>query len=212
MIIQRPITAARDPNNRYRTVLHFERGENIPFYMRGAISWPELEQQGFVLMAGQNIETGIVYIFEQEWFWTVPIWTNPDGTLRKNDTGGYHLGLIQFIKDWEALYKCAAYFYGGQHPDLTRRYGIELYRNDLTPKNISLIEAPYVKEVGDDLVFEKMRSQKFMGQWESHLHKSLEKWKSLRSAGIGGNGAIHSLRALFAGLEAYPFVKMEMTI
>lgn len=178
--------------------------------MRGAIGFPEGDKQGFALMAGQELTTRKIYIFEQEWFWTIDHWLNPDGTIKQTDDGGYHLGLVQYIKDWEALYKCASYFHGGQHVDVVRRHSLDIYRNIMIPKSIELIEVPYVKEVGDDLIREKGQTQRFVFQNGSPMHESINQWIQLQTVGTGDNNAIQAMRALLAGYEAMPFVSMEM--
>jgi hypothetical protein len=175
--------------------------------MRGAIGWPEGEREGFIMMAGQDVSTGIIYIFEQAWFWTIDHWLEPDGTIRQREGGGWHMGAVQFIKDWESLYKCASYFFGGQHVDVIRRHTTELYRNQMIPKNIELIEVPYVSEVGDDLIMEKGKTRKFIAGNGTPIHKSVEQWFALKTAGTGDNNAVHALRALLAGFEHQPYVK-----
>lgn len=211
MIIQKPITATIAKNDQYRTALHFERGQVVPFYIRGAIAWPEGPQEGFALLAGQRISDSKIFIFEQFRFWTIAHWLNPDGSLKTREDGsGHHLGLIQVIQDWEALYKCAAYFHGGQHIDVVRRHSLELYRHPLLPRRTGLIEVPYVKEVGDDLIREKGRTNRYMLERHSFLGQALEQWLGLQAAGVGDNNMIHCLRVILAGYEANPYVKTEI--
>ena len=212
MIIKKPITATINKDNQYSTYLHFERGERIQFYTRGAIAWPEGDREGFVLMAGQRIDTGIIYIFEQMWFWTIDHWLNPDGSVKQRPAGGFYLGLIQAILDWDALYKCCSYFHGGQHVDVVRRHSIELYRNQLLPRRIQIIDVPYVKEVGDDLIKERLQKRGFVGQIDSPLHKSVSQYTAMAAAGVGDNNAVHCLRALFSGYEHQPFKDIKINL
>jgi hypothetical protein len=209
MIVRRPITSHIDKHNPYTTILHFERGENIKFYMRGAIGWPEGTQEGFAIMAGQDIASGTIIIFEQFKFWTISHWLEQDGSLRKRDDGpGYHTGLIQFMQDCESRYKCCSYFYGGQHIDVIKRHGREVYDHKMVPSRIELIEVPYVSEVGNDLIRSGIKLKKFRGQHDSPLAKSVEQWVGLQAAGTGDNNAIHALRCLLAGYEFQPWVKL----
>jgi hypothetical protein len=211
MIIRKPITSDRDKSNRYSTNLHFEGGARAKFYMRGSIAWPEGSQEGFAMMAGQNIESGEIFIFEQFPFWTIDHWLNPDKTIRKRDDGeGYHLGLIQFVQDNQALYKSASYFSGGQHVDICRRFSIDLYRNNMLPReHIELISVPYVQEVGDNLIIEKLQLRKYKAQTDSRLANSVKQWMKLRAAGTGDDMAVHALRILLAGYEYIPWKKMD---
>lgn len=214
MIIRKPITATKDRHNRYATWLHFEGGQRLKFYMRGAIAWPEADREGFAMMAGLNIADGIILIFEQFRFWTIKHWLNPDGAVRQreDDPDQYHLGLIQFIQDNEALYKCASYFHGGQHVDVHTRHRRELYRQKMLTQHIELIEVPYVSEVGDDLILEKLQLRAYKGDHDSFLAKSIEQWIKIRAAGTGDNNQVHALRALLAGFEYLPWREMKRNV
>lgn len=213
MIIRKPITANIDPNNHYSTWLHFDGGAKLKFYMRGAIAWPQADNEGFAMMAGVNLLENVIYIFEQFRFWTVEHWLDPDGRIRPRDdhdhTQGYHLGLIQFLQDCEAKYKCCSFFYGGQHIDVNRRHLMEVYRNKLLPNRVELIEVPYVSEVGDDLILEKFHTRKFRAENKSLLADAVEQWINLQAAGTGDNNIVHAFRALLAGFEHQPWVKQH---
>jgi len=206
MIIQKPIAAI--PKTRYETVLHFERGERVKFYMRGAIAWPEGDQEGFAMMAGQRLSDKVIFIFEQFRWQTVSPWTTPTGQIQVREDGSYHVGLIQFVLDCNTRYKANSFFHGGQHIDIVQRYAIDLYRNPLLPRQIELIEVPYVKELGDDLIIEKLKMKGFIGQWESDLHRSVERWENMRAADVGNDNAVHALRALLCGFEHQPYVNL----
>ena len=59
-------------NQRRETVTFFfqDYDDSAEFYVRGAVSWPE-EGQGFGLLAGQEVESKIVHIFDQFSFFTI---------------------------------------------------------------------------------------------------------------------------------------------
>ena len=61
------------------------------FYMRGSIAWPEGKQEGFALMAGLDLVTGTVIVFEQFKYWTVSHWLHDGGTIQERSDGGYYL-------------------------------------------------------------------------------------------------------------------------
>lgn len=183
--------------------------------MRGAIAWPEpMKSEGFALMAGLNLADQTILIFEQFRFWTITHWLNPDGTIRqrKTDPGQYHTGLIQFIQDNEAKYKCSSYFWGGQHIDITTRPLKKLYRNPMLTRHIELIEVPYVSEVGDGLVLEKLQLRAFKADNKSFIHNAVEQWYAMRETGKSDNNIVHCLKCLLAGYEYLPWVSMEKTI
>lgn len=209
MIIQKPIAAIPSPHNRYETVLHFERGERVKFYLRGAIAWPEGDDEGFAFMAGQRVQDKVIFIFDQFRWQTVSPWTTPGGEIRRREDGSYHVGLIQFVLDCNTVYKCNSFFFGGQHVDIVKRWSIDLYRHPMLPRQIELIEVPYVKEIGDDLIIEKLQTQGFFGQVDSPLARSTERWVNMRSADVGSDNAVHALRALLCGFEHQPFVSLS---
>jgi hypothetical protein len=74
--ITKPIAKKYDPVRKL-SKLAFPDGEVGFFFMRGGVCWPipvttarGTEYYGHVLMAGQDVETGIVYIFEEDFFTT----------------------------------------------------------------------------------------------------------------------------------------------
>ncbi len=210
MIIKKPYTATIDRQNHHSTYLHFEGGAVKKFFMRGSIAWPEGKNEGFALMAGHDLTDNIIVIFEEFWFWTISHWLKPDGTVHPRKDGGYHLGLIQFIVDNMSKYKCCSYFKGGQHIDIWNRHGREVYKTPMLPKEIELIEVPYVKEVGDDLILEKLKIQQFKAGTGSDLAKAVQQFYGMQNAKVDHGNAIMALRALLAGFEAMPWVDLEM--
>ena len=205
MIIIKPTASRLDPNNPYTTKLHFDGGAVRDFYVRGSIAWPEGDEEGFALMAGQDIQSKIVYLFEEFQFWTVEHWLEDDGTLhpRDDDPTKFHVGLIQFITDNFTKYKSCSYFWGSQHVDIWKRWGTAVYNNPMLPKQIELIEVPYVKEVGENLVAEYMNTEKIKGDQRFKLYEKVQEQD------IQDNNGAHALRALIAGFEYVPWVKIN---
>lgn len=209
MIINKPFTSHIDPNNQYTTNLHFRNGVVKKFYMRGAIAWPDGPKEGFALMAGWDLIEKIVIIFEQYRFWTIPHWLNDDGTIHAREDGkGYHLGLTQFISENLSQYQCASYFYGGQHIDTHLRYGRELYA--AATRRLELIEVPYVKEVGPNLLLEKINTVKFTMEAESILSKSVIQFVNTQAAGAEYDNPALALMTLLSGFEFQPWVNHEI--
>ena len=178
--------------------------------MRGSIAWPEGKKEGFAIMAGLDLETGHVIIFEQFRFWTVPHWFNDDGTIHKrDDRTGWHVGLVQFIAGSSSLYQCSSYFYGGQHVDVNMRYAREVYGNPQVPARLELIEVPYVAETGPDLLHEKLKTHKFKGDTDSILNQSVVQFVNMQAAQVDYDNAVLALMALLAGFDFQPWVKIN---
>lgn len=209
MIINKPFTSDIDKNNPYTTHLHFTNGVVKKFYMRGAVAWPEGKKEGFALMAGLDLIEKIVIIFEQFRFWTVNHWFNADGTVhqRDDDPAQYHLGLTQFVSDNLSRYQSASYFYGGQHVDTHTRYGRELYQK--ATRRLELIEVPYVKEVGPNLLLEKINTEKFTMEAGSLLSRSVIQFGNMQAVDNADyDNAVLSLMTLLAGFEHQPWVEV----
>jgi len=208
VIINKPFTSNIDRENHYSTYLHFEGGAVKKFYMRGSIAWPEGKNEGFALMAGYDLTEDIVIIFEEFPFWTISHWLKGDQTVMERPEGGYHLGLIQFIVDNFSKYKCCSYFRGGQHENIWQRFGQEVYRTTMLPKETELIEVPYVSEIGDGLILEKLKTQKFKGQTDSDLDKAVKQFYNMQAAKVDHGNEIMALRALLAGFEHQSWVDL----
>ena len=209
MIINRPFTAEIDPNNRYTTRLHFVNGAVKDFYMRGSVAWPEGKKEGFALMAGLDLFEGVIIVFEQFRFWTIGHWVNPDGSIHEREDGpGYHLGLTQFLSDNLSRYRCASYFYGGQHIDVHTRYANEVYKHPQTTRRLELIEVPYVSEVGPNILLEKLHTAKFRGETDSILDGSVTQFVNMQAANVDPDNPTLALMTLLAGFEHQPHVKL----
>ena len=210
MIILKPFTSVRDLDNPYTTHLHFEGPAIKPFYMRGAIAWPEGKKEGFALMAGMDLRERIIIIFEEFRFWTIPHWFNDDGTIHARDDGeGYHIGLIEFLQDNLSKYKAASYFLGGQHVDVQTRWRTDVYRNPEVTRRLEMIEVPYVSEIGDELLLEKLKTRKFKGATDSLLDKSVRQFNNMQTTNVEHDNAVLALKSLLAGFEHQPWVEIR---
>lgn len=210
MIILKPFAAYPDPDNPYTTNLYFEGGAIKRFYMRGSVAWPEGKKEGFAILAGLDLDSKKVIIFEEWPFWTVSHWLNDDGTIRERKAGGFHLGLIQFLQDNASKYKCNSYFWGGQHIDIWTRFATETYKHPMSSRRLELIEVPYVKENGDDILNEKLATRTFKGQAGSMLSESVSKWEGMQAVkGESGDNAVLALKTLLAGFDYLPWVEVK---
>jgi hypothetical protein len=209
MIIVQPYTCAIDRDNRYTTNAHFENGVVRKFYFRGSIAWPEGKKEGFALLAGQDLVTKHTIIFKEYPFWTIDNWLRPDGNVHQRDDGSYYLGLMQFIQDNLALYKCASYFWGGQHIEYYQRFGKEVYMNPDASRRIELIEAPYVSEIGPEVLLSKLKTQQFKGQVDSMLAKSVETFIGMQNAKVEYDNPTLALMTLLVGFDYQPWVDIN---
>jgi hypothetical protein len=196
MKIPLPTSFRPDPDNPLKTRLYFDGQQSAHFYLRGAISWPEGRREGFALMAGQELKSKKVWIFGEWEFWTVPHWTLEDGTIKPKGEGFWY-GLNHFMTQTFGTFGCRSWFWGGQHADLARRYVLQVYRNPMIPIDTSLIEVPYVQQVGDNLIEEWLNLEKLSGDKDSLLFEHLNS--------PAERSGVHALRCLLAGFEYQPF-------
>jgi hypothetical protein len=198
MIIPHPHTFKRS-DNPYRTKLFFE-GQSAEFYLRGAISWPEGRKEGFALLAGMHLQSKKIWLFDEWVFWTIDHWVLEDGTIKQRDDGFWY-GLTHFMTQNAAKFGCTSYFWGGQHEDVARRNIKAVYRSKMAPPDVHLIEAPYVHQVGDDLIEEYLRLERLSGDANSVL------FEHLSTAGVDDRGGVQALRCLLSGYEHQPFIE-----
>jgi hypothetical protein len=114
---------------------YFPHDRGVDFYVRGAVCWPatvgngnDKATEGFLLVAGQDLSTKRVYIFEQRSFVCIDSIINPDTGMIQYE------GITQKLTLWHARYRVDT-FYWHDHTDTHKRYLIQLLRSDmLTPK------------------------------------------------------------------------------
>jgi hypothetical protein len=112
--IERPSSKRWNPVRRV-AVLRFPSGYEGEFYMRGGICWPtpieelgSVGYQGAAILGGQDIETGVCYVFEEFEFTTALVSSTAPG-------------LDSFLAaNWE-LYFAQKYFHGGDF-NVARRF------------------------------------------------------------------------------------------
>lgn len=210
MIILQPHLCDLDKDNKYTTFAHFHGGHVRKFYFRGAIAWPQGTEEGFALLAGQDLDTKHIIIFKQYPFWTIDNWLKPDGNIYTREDGkGYYTGLLEFIADNLAHFKCASYFWGDQHIEYYQRFAKEVYQNPQASRRIELIEVPYVHENGPSLLLEKLRTEKFSGEVDTILEKSLSMFTGMQTTKADYDNPVRALMTLLAGFEFQPWVDIR---
>ena len=206
MIILHPISHKPNRENVRTTRLFFRDEKSANFYVNGAIAWPEGKYPGFVLLSGQNLDDPErkIWIFSEQEFWTVDNWIDRDGNLKENRVEGRVLGhwygIGHFVSQAYATCGCIRYFYGGQHPDVHKRHLERFYKSRMIPRVVEMIQVPYVKEVGDDLIKEYVGRKLFVADGNSRLAQLM------KTPEEDENNGKHVLKALFAGYEKNPWI------
>jgi hypothetical protein len=205
--MRKPINKRYDPRSLTST-LYFKEQEFGEYYMRGGICWPMMydkdgnpDIQGFAIMAGQDVETGIVHIFEQFEFVTIEHIIGPDHIFQ------YH-GIAPWFN--KCFYRYFGRdFYWHQPDELVRKYRLETIRSkQIEPKPV-FIEVPWTDDNDAHLlVFRYVKLKKILFDKDSELHNQLtlaknpEKLKKRKTL-----PAVHALQCVLAGLERFPWRK-----
>jgi len=129
--------------DRGTSTLYFEdEVQTREYYMVGGICWPFMYQvddkptdvMGYAIMAGQDIETRVVHIFEHREFVAV------DHIFGPNNLILYH-GIAPFFNQvWANYY--ARRFYFNQPDEMSKRYHLEVIRSPMIAPKPAIIEIP----------------------------------------------------------------------
>jgi len=107
--------------------------------MRGAICWPVVTElfgktavHGFVLVAGRNIETDKIYVFNDRLF-----------SFLETKTDGHKIVCVGiesvFNKAWSLFY-CDHYFMGGQDEDVAMKHRLQIHRSHMIQPKPKMFE------------------------------------------------------------------------
>jgi len=183
---------------RETSTLYFKNFDDSgEFYMRGAVCWPEGDSDGFAIMAGQQIDNGQVYVFEQVEFATI------EDIRGKGQIITYH-GLASWLNRCWSKYYARLYFY--HQSDTTHdRFRLQIYRSQTIEPKPSFIEAPITNEEDcRSLVVDFIRTGRVSIESGSELARQLEVSKYDDKAELP---AVRALGRLLAGLQRYPFAR-----
>jgi hypothetical protein len=211
MAIKRP-TGAEYNATRKTSTLFFAEGEPRECYMRGAVCWPVLSEdenkqmgiRGYAIVAGQDVHTGAVWVFEEREFVTIEHIKDDDGNRIV-----YH-GVAPWFNTMWARYFCDDYFW---HQDdiLTKSYRLELSRSKWCKARPHLIRVDWDK--GGDVLHQIWRYAE-IGKLK--LSDDGKLWQALPAVKRDENDreikpGLHALKCLIAGLERYPWRKPGRT-
>lgn len=180
--------------------LYFDHNEEYAdYYMRGGICWPATDQPGFILLAGQDVHTQKVFIFEQREFLTVNNILHPE----KNTIE--HKGVASFFNGcWNRYF--ARKYYWHQSWELHKSHRLEVMRSKQTinPSPVLIeISWPDEKDVRG-LIWKYQKLGRIAVQKDTKLaHAIMEAKNSDREV----LPPVHALQCLLAGLERHPWRK-----
>lgn len=207
-MIQRPLNAYYDKTNRI-SKLKFPDGENGEYLMRGGICWPVYDPtqgsiEGFALLAGQNIRSKIITVFEQTNFVSVDHVLGKDGFVE-------YTGLCSFFNMCWTSYFANSYFIACQQGvDLNHRYRLQVLRSNMTEPKPALIEVNiFSASQASQLIFEKIAQKTLRHKSEDRLHVALTTF-SIDSERM--TPAIQALATCLFGIEQMPYRERRMEL
>ena len=192
--MNKPRNATFDRNRETSTLFFRDYDDSSEFYLRGGVYWPSAESNGFVLLAGREVQTNMLWVFEEIEFQTIDD-VIQDGQIRFPGVSHF------FNKAWAKYY--AKLYFWDQPQDLHKRFSLQVYRsNSIEPKpgfiEISLTD----KDEAQHIVFEHIRTGRLVLDKESELARQLE---STRIDGDSLFPAVEACGRALAGLARFPF-------
>ena len=189
-MIKPPIEVKNYPARKFHRFF-FESGPYVDFYVRGAVAWPWNDKPGFIVLGAQELNTKIVYVFEEYEFWHV------EPTL--NSEEGQYIGLSVWLNMISSKYHAKEFFWNDRK-DLHDYFYRLCLRSEQIEVKPSLIEAHYDKpEVGDTIL------QTFVAQRKVRISRQSKVFQHLQ----GGDGEVwrgyHALRVLLVGMHGFPW-------
>jgi hypothetical protein len=181
-------------------------------YVRGGVCWPTYvepvdpvsaddpqggDYKGFIILAGQDVKTKKVHVFEQREFSTV------DNVL---DNGLIAFqGIVDFLNTGWSTYFCRKYFWN-QPDESTKRYRLDVVRlNTITPKP-SFIEAPWADGLDARAIVAKFAKFGWLAiDKDSILADEILQAGYDEKEALKTRPAIHALQCLLSGIDRWPW-------
>lgn len=191
-------------HHRRTSMLFFDDHESMEVYMRGGVCWPiryeykgQIAVNGYVLMAGQDVVTGIVYVFEQM------EWVTIDNILVDGNVLRYP-GLSHWFNHAWNQYFAQAYFWQ-QDDELARRHRLQVLRSKMVDPKPRFIEVPY-SDTSDVIscIWARLAAKTLKRERDTVLNEQLEAVKAGDKQVLP---AVHALGCCLLGLERFPWRK-----
>lgn len=190
-------------DHRRTSRLYFDDHPTMECHMRGGICWPiqyeengQLDTNGYAIMAGMDVKTGVVYVFEQEQ------WVSIDNIINPEDGSMRYVGLSHwFNRVWQEYFGSSFFFH--QNFELARRYRLQIYRSPMVYPNPKFKLLPPTD--AHDMVSTIWRYVK-EGRLKYERGQILDsQLMAVKSGDKQVLPAVHALGCLLAGLDRYPW-------
>lgn len=206
-MIQRPEIAHCDLE-RKTVLLQFPNADHdewTEFHMRGGICWPTFVEPdiesiekhfvGVAIVAGQDVKSKHITVFEQREFVTVENIINPGTRVVE------YVGLSQWLNEMWARYYCDK-FYIKQEYETFQNYRLDLIRSAILKHHVQCIEVPWNDADIFNLTAKAIKMKIVRIAKDSILASQFQQAspddKRVRPA-------LHALQCLLSGINRFPW-------
>ncbi len=165
------------------------------FYLKGGVCWPSIDS-GFILLAGQDIATRKIHIFEQREFITIQNRIDSNGRIEFE-------GIAQWLNTcWSKYF--ATRFYWSQDSELGKPFCLEIYRSENIAPQPPLIEIPLPTGCDNGLILDCLRFKRLVFEDASKLHQALQVLRTDPKADLS---PLKALTCCLGAYSKYPFTR-----
>lgn len=199
----KPVNSHFD-RDRNATVLYFPDESSAEYDIKGAICFPVsyeflqgIHVDGFALIAGQDVATKKVTVFEQRKFVVIDSIVNPATQAIEFP------GLAPWFNEMWAKYYGRKFFYH-QEPEIVRKYHLEIIRSPMIQPKPGLVEIDWQND--DDAlhtVWRYIATKRFTAEKGSELQNQFEMVKATEKKQV--YPAVRALECLLMAYDKYPW-------
>lgn len=181
--------------------LRYPQGE---FDIRGGICWPVtfrkdgyVDSQGYILVAGKNLRTGVVTIFEQQQFLVVEPIINPETQVID------YPGISNFINNAFSNYYCRKYYWH-QNFEFSKKWRLDVLRSPAIEPKPQLVEVPWGEDSdAEHLIWAIIKQRLLRHDTNAELYNQLQhiKQDDKKSQILP---AVRALQCVLMGMERFP--------
>lgn len=187
------------------SILYFKDDDNKigEYYMRGGICWPVVFEEpdnprdysGYAILAGQDVWTKKIVIFEERSFVTV------DHILRPNKTIEFDGLAPWFNRCWSHYFGCL--FYWHQDFELAKKFRLETIRSQMVQPKPQFVEVPWSDDEAARMqIWKYIKLKALDGQKDGDLFRQMQQVQKEDKKTMP---AVHALACLISGFERFPY-------
>lgn len=169
-------------------LIFFRNAKPREMFVRGAIAWPEGNDAGVALIAGQDIQTKEVILFGEFEFWSIEHFFEGERLKFR--------GLSQFLNEnWQNFY--CNHYYDHQPFEVRDRFYTKILRSRMVNPKPVIVNVKYTADnIADNLLSEYLHLERFTAPRDSTVFRHL-----MTRGTKDEKPGVHALRCLLGGFE-----------